>query len=394
MPLRATTRIWLTIFVVAAGIRVAMLVDFARSNPLAEYVGGDAGFYWESAGRIAQGSVAAGPLQTAPLYPYFLAAVRYLGGGLTSVFILQNLIHLVTALILGWTVRRRIGVTAALIAMVLFFSLTEPAFRANRLLPSTLQLLLVTGLLAAAQSFMERPRAAVALVVGLLTGLFALTYPAAMILIPLVALWLLTTRISPIDERPLSAEKREASRTNRLTIAIVGAAGALAPVSSSSLHNWRACGEFIPITAHAGITMHLGNTDGSTGIYTAVMGVRTFKKTQSQDTGRVFASAHGRRGSHREVDRFFRQKGTAYLRADPGRAARLMARKLYWFWSGRFYSDIYHPALEQDAGLLHLLSLAPLPTAWLMGSTLVGFVLLRRRNRLCVLDLAMFLLPR
>lgn len=406
MPMRTTTRTWLIIFVVAAGIRVAMLVDFAQSNPLAQHVGGDAGFYWERAGQIEQGSVPAGPFQTAPLYPYFLAAVRYLGGGLTSVFILQNLIHLATGLLLGWTVRRRIGGTAAIVAVALFFGLTEPAFRANRLLPSTLQLFLVTGLMAAAQSFTDRPRVAAGLIVGSVTGFFALAYPAAMILIPIVVLGLLTTRISPINGPPLNAQKREAAstnasaaqgerrgRSNRIAIALVGTAAALAPVASSALYNWRACAELIPITAHAGITMHQGNTHGSTGTYTAVSGVRTFKKTQSRDTERVFANAHGRHGSHREVDRFFRQKGTDYLRADLGRAAKLMGRKLYWFLTGRYYSDIYHPALEQDSGLLHLLPLAPLPASWLMGSTLVGFVLLRRRNCLSVLDLSMFLLP-
>ena len=74
-------------------LRVAILDEFLRENPLAECPRVDAHTYWQMAQRMADGQwVGETPFLSAPLYPYSLGVVRTLGGGLLTVYVLQLIV--------------------------------------------------------------------------------------------------------------------------------------------------------------------------------------------------------------------------------------------------------------------------------------------------------------
>jgi len=352
---------------IAAGLRLVMLVEFYRENPISHLPWTDSKEYWEMAGEIAAGKwIRETPFLAAPLYPYLLGLLRSAGGGLATVCAAQLVMHLATAALIAWATRRRFGPLAGLIGAALFLALTEPAVSSSRVLGNTLQLLLVTLVWwrwsALAQT--ERPTWRGAISLGVLVGLLALAYPPALLLVPAVVVWLLWSG---------SAKRR------RWGTAAAAAAAAVITISPATLHNGAVSGEFIPITAHAGITLRQGNGPASHGVYTYVLNISPVRSLMHRDAARVFEAAKGRTGSWREIDQFFRAQVYTYWFHHPGATLALFGQKLWWFLTSMNYDEMMPVVLEREYGINDTSILAPLPTPWLIGAALVGLIALLRR---------------
>lgn len=382
---------FVAMLIAVAVLRIVMVRDFLASNPTAGSVGGDAGVYWDMAGRIAAGELVGDePFLSVPLYPYALAVIRTWGGGLTAVYVAQVILHLATGVVIATLAARKFDRGTAALAMALFFLAEEPAFLMNRVLPSTVQLLVISMALLAAQQSWERGAIRGAIMTGIATGFLALIYPPAMILIPILAVWVWRRAARESKSAP---GIRKTGRRRGVAGGAAAVLAACAVIAPATWHNWAACGEFIPITANAGITFAQGNAPGADGVYTRVEGVSDFRRTMHRDTAREYAAETGETGTYGAIDRFFLARGVDYLAQDPLRALGLTARKVYWFFTGRHYGDIYFPTLEQEDGWVHTLPLAPMPTAWLFGLAAVGLWFGWRSGRFHAFDLALFLLP-
>jgi len=385
---------WL-IIVLAVGVvlRVAMLVDFLQSHPGAYVMQGDALAYWSMAGEMASGKlIGTEPYLSAPLYGYFLAMIRAVGGGLLMVYVLQLVLHLVTAFLLGKLVERRMDVRSGALAAAVFLLLMEPAFYVTRVLPTTLQLLIVVLVMHAADRA-ERVRTLCAFaILGVTIGALALIYPTAMGLLAVLPLWILWTESrGPNDVRHKGDYARWIDGAwEKAVIAVLCAVVIILP---ATLHNWAASGEFIPITAHGGITLRQGNSPEADGIYTPIPGISQTRETMHADALALYETATGSRGGYAEVDRFFRRQAWDFLATDVSHSIWLVARKFYWFLSGRHYSDIVYPTLEQKDGWVHLLPLAPVHSAWLMGPALLGMIVGWRVTQRSLWNYLLVLLP-
>jgi hypothetical protein len=246
---------------VAAAVRALLLREYLAENPFAWLPYSDGELYWSRAGEMAAGSwLPDTPFLIAPLYPYLLGALRWLGGGLVALYAVQLALHLATGVLVGAAARIRFGERVGLVGAGLFLLLAEPALFATRVLSPTLQLLLVALLwwdwarLAEAPGYSPRH----ALRVAAWLGLLALAFPAALLLGPVYAGWLAARAPSP----------REA-----LLRAALGAGATLLVIAPATLHNATRSGALIPITAHAGITLAQGNDPASIGIYTPLAGL-------------------------------------------------------------------------------------------------------------------------
>jgi len=393
MKWKPKSSVILLVLALAVGSRAAMLVDFVRSHPGALVMQGDSAAYWTMAGSISSGKLLSPePYLSAPLYPWFLGAIRALGGGLLTVYVVQVLMHLMTAAILGYVVRRRFDSRTGLSASLIFLLMMEPAFYFSRILPTTLQLFMVTLVICAAD-FAARIRslAAFALLASSL-GVFALAYPTGLILLFLLPAWILwsehqAARGSP--DKGHVARLFDSAWEKAFITAVVGGITIL----PATLHNWAACGEFIPITAHGGITLRQGNAPLADGIYTPIPGISATRERMHADALALFERDTGSPGNYGEVDRHFRKQAFQYLASDTAQTIRLVARKFYWFLTGRHYSDIVYPTLEQTDGWIHFLLLAPVHTSWLMGLAALGIFLSIRRQDLRTWDALLLLLP-
>ncbi|MBN1341386.1 MAG: tetratricopeptide repeat protein [Phycisphaerae bacterium] len=376
---------------VGAIFRIGILFEHVHRNPFAYSPVTDGAVYWEWAGRIANGQwLADTPFVSAPLYPYLLGAVRSLGGGLLAVYAIQLALDLLTAGMLGWIGQRRFGATVGLVAAVAWLIIDEPAFYLTRVLNSSVQAFLVTLLWLCCVRWQDRLKWPDVASVSVVLGLNCLANPPMMLLVVAVPVWMLVWARTqsahqasrhPDGTAPISASVESPRTSLRVAGGQAGVCIALAilSISPATWHNWRVCGEFIPITACPGITLRQGNGAGAVGTYVAIPGISSGRESLFSDAARVYQQATGRPVRWKDVDSYFRDQALTYWREDPLRAAGLFLRRAYWFVSGRYYCDVHQPSWERDQGFARLLWLAPIPTAWLIGPGLIGLAGLARR---------------
>ena len=360
-------------------LRILQYQDYVAHNPFAARLIVDAQTYWDWAGRIAAGAPAeARPFFSAPLYPYFLGLLRFAGAELNDVYIIQIGLDLLTAALLAWLARLRFGDVAGLLAAVVYLLLLEPASFSLRVLACTPQLLLVVVALLLLHACSVRRSVWLSGLAGFGAGLYALTYPPAMVLPPVLAVggWWFGAR--------------NAQAVGRAAVLLLGACVAVAP---ATWHNYRACGEFIPISAQAGLTFAHGNAPGAGGTYTKLPDVSHRREDQNLDAWRACERATGRTPTWNEVNRYFFRRGLEYWRSEPMAATSLLARKAWWFLSGRFNSEIYWPELEIEEGLTTRFRLTPLHTAWLTPFALIAAGAWTRRFREHWIELLFLALP-
>jgi len=367
--------------ILAAGglARIVYLAADWRANPFAPHPIEDAQTYWQWAERIAGGQlVASTPFFSAPLYPYLLAVVCALGGGLAAVYGVQVAMHLATAALIAGAVAQRAAPAAGLIAAGIFLLLTDAAYFTGRILSCTLQGLLVALLWRQLLAARQRPGLLAGAAAGLLAGLNCLATPPMLAALPVVVAWV--------------ALQCHAVRRG-LLCGMTALAASLAAIAPATIHNYLACGEFIPVSAQAGITFCHGNAPSAFGIYTPVEGIARYQEVQNLDVLRRFQEETGRAASWRAAGRHFFSKGLQYWQEDWVRAMRLMLTKAYWFLSARNYGDIYYPREELRHGLARGLWLAPVPVAWLSLPAIVAFAGLCRRPLRNLPELMLVLIP-
>lgn len=370
---------------VAAIGRLLLLTQYLRHNPLATHLLQDAATYWSWAERIAGGELVGDqPFFSAPLYPYLLGLLRAVGGGLTSVYVLQITLDLVTAVLLATTARSRFGTGTGLLAAALFLLLVEPASFSLRVLTCSLQLPLVVLAWRAMIRGQQRPTAGRAAGAGATLGLLALTYPPALVGLPALGLWWWWMARAPGAGQPAVVSAWRPAQVpagHPAGQAVLALLSGLLVIAPATLHNWMACREFIAVSAQGGVTFAAGNAPGADGTYFRLPGVSRDRATQNEDARRVYREATGGPPSWRAVNRYFYRQGLSFWRQQPAAAAALFARKAYWFLTGRLYDDIYVPEIERSDGLLTRLWLTPLPTAWLIPPAVLAAAAWLRRPR-------------
>jgi len=367
---------------IAAGVRLLVLREYWNENPFAHFPTLDSALYWNRGGAIAAGEWWTGePFHIAPLYPFLLGALRRLGCGLQTISVLQMILHLFTSWLIATATRARFGSAAGCVAAALFLGLAEPALFATRILGTSLQLALV-GLLwwdwTKLASNDDRGRILPVCRVGLWIGLLALAFPAAMLLVPVFALWTIA-RSGPAS----------AAGWRRLA---AGAATAVLVIAPATVYNAIAAHELIPITSHAGITLAAGNGPGSTGIFTPIADTSGAVANQAQESARAYESATGRAGSWREIDAYFRDRTLRWWREHPLDATRLFARKAWWFVTSRHYDNITAFSLEREHGLQDASAWIPIELPWILGLAGIGFAIAARRRQRLLPELAIITL--
>jgi hypothetical protein len=114
----------------------------------------------------------------------------------------------------------------------------------------------------------------------------------------------------------------------------LGVAAAVAPLTA---RNALRTGEFIPLTAGAGINFYHGNNPGANGFYQVPVyrGVSLggTPEEQSVNMERVASKERGRALSPAEVSDFWLRAGLEYARGNPGAWASLLWSKFQFFWN-------------------------------------------------------------
>jgi tetratricopeptide (TPR) repeat protein len=333
VPAGAAPRPWpgwlglVAVAVLALGLRLAHLAEL-RDTPLVAVLIGDGQQYDAWASRIAGGQwLGTEIFYQAPLYPYVLAIVYSIAGhSPMAVRLLQAIGGTAACVLLAIAGRRFVGDRAGLAAGLLLAVYPPAIFFDGLIQKSSLDLFLVTLLLALLGQLLHRPRPGWLLGAGAVLGLFALNRENARVLYPVILGWFaLGFRTVPVR-----------TRVSWAAVFTLAAAVVVVPVG---LRNAYVGGEFLISTSQLGPNLYIGNHAGARGSYEPLVPGRGSVVYEREDATRLAETASGRRLSPSEVSDYWVGRTIADVRRAPGTWLVLLGRKLLLTFNTRELVD-------------------------------------------------------
>lgn len=360
----------LTILLLATLPRCSYLIEM-RAAPTAERPeGGDSIFY----DRIAAGEPRpARAYFHSPLYGWLVSGVYHVvGRNLTAVRLLQHLFGVLTALLIYLCTLELTGrrLAAALAGGLQALLVSHVFYEGHLLVASTLSLCvaLVLFLLTRRRGALAPP------LLGLAIGVAALGRPTALILLPLVCLWL--WRFG------------EGARRRGAALVVAGSLAAIFPVT---LRNYLVEGDLVPVTSNFGLNLYIGNNPAARGSYNLPEGM-WFRPGEPRADFRGAAVARrelGRGATSAQISSWWARRALRFMAQDPLAVVKLTGRK-----AALLVSSYEHPQLVNLAGYSEVcptLALLP-PAGLLIAPGLLGLGLLLaeggRRRLFALLALA------
>jgi len=305
----------LALFAVALLIRGIYLLEL-EATPLFSVLLGDGRQYYAWATDIVAGEwVGREAFYQAPLYPYFMAVLMKLFG-LTEwpVRIAQMLLGAASCVLVAAAGRRfisdRVGLPAGLL-----LALYPPAIFFDGLIQKTsLSLFFASALLALLGEISHQPHRRWLLLTGVTLGCLALTRENALILIPIIGLWILLY----FEDSPFGQRSRWAAWF------ALGLAITLAPVG---MRNLAVSGQFFFTTSQLGPNFFIGNNAEADGRYRPLRAGREDARVERQDAKELAEAELGRQLTAGEVSRYWLSHSISYIRSQPGAWGKLLLRK-------------------------------------------------------------------
>lgn len=292
-------------------IRGAHVLFLAR-EPLAAYRLGDGAVYHEWALAIAGGDwLGSEVFYQAPLYPYFLSVVyRILGSDVLTVRWVQAVLGAIACgvLVLAGSAlcSRAVGVAAGLL-----LSLYAPSVFADALVQkSVLDGLLMAILLWRMGVARSHAGRAIEWQIGATLGVLGLTRENALILAPVLLVWL------------LGLSDRARVRSAGLFLA-----GLVTPLLPVAARNYAVGGEFVVTTSQLGPNLYIGNHAGASGLYEPLRAGRGNARFEREDAAALAERELGRALSAAEVSVFWRDRAVEFMATQPWNWLRILGRK-------------------------------------------------------------------
>jgi tetratricopeptide (TPR) repeat protein len=308
-------------------LRLFYLVQI-DSIPLFYHLAGDGRTYDEWAQRIAAGDwLGTGVFYQAPLYPYFLGILqRILGHNLWLIRFLQIILGSLSCALIYLVGRklfsRRGGVAAGLI-----LACYAPAIFFDGLIEkSVLDFLLLTLLLFVLSRDDDPGTWTKWLSAGALLGLLGLSRENALILVPVMLVWVACH----------FAHLQLTLRARWLGLFLAGLLLVLLPVGFRNLF---VGGEFKLTTSQFGPNFFIGNNAAADGTYGSVRNVILETQLEGPDAKRLAEKAAGRELAPSEVSRYWLNRSLDYIRSNPVDWLRLLGLKWLLVWNFREIED-------------------------------------------------------
>lgn len=296
-------------FVFALVVRLLYLYELRGSEFFTVLIG-DARQYDAWAQRIAAGQwLTPDVFYQSPLYPYLLAVIyRVAGHALLGLRVIQAISSATACVLLANAGERLFDKRTGMAAGLILAAYAPAIFVDGLLQKSSLDLLLVTGLLYALATSAERRRWLPLVLAGIAAGLLSINRENSRVLIPIVAIWLVLQRWG-----------------RGAILFLIAAAAAVLPFA---LLNYRPGGEVFLSTSQAGPNFYIGNHRGASGLYESLLPGRGNAQYERDDARDLAERAEGRPLSPGEVSRYWTTRAVADIRQDFPGWLRLVGRKL------------------------------------------------------------------
>lgn len=304
--------------------RILSALLLQRTGLFALYLG-DAAIYDAWARELAAGDwIGREAFYQAPLYPYLLGLLyATLGDAPLLVRIFQALGGSAACVLLAAAGERFFGRRAGRIAGYILAFYPPAVFFDGIIQKTSLATLLGAALLLLLALWEDTGRRRALFGSGVLLGLFALTRETALILLPLLLLWVLLRNRRPLA-RGSGALRRPALRWGSVILLAAGLATPLLPVA---IRNAALGGGFAPTTAQFGPNFYYGNNPDTDGTYQPLLAGHADPRYERADVIALAEEALGRRLSAKEVSDYWLGRSLEYIARDPADWLRLLLRK-------------------------------------------------------------------
>ena len=317
---------WRAVVLLAAvfGLKLVVLLQLKDHPLLQPEAGLDTTAYVQLAERVLTGDLGLGPglYYVSPFYIYFLAAALAVFDSFTAVRVVQILLGTASVGLIFLTARSWFGgragwIAAGLAALTGLFTFYEVVILQSSIdaFLTSAGLFTLTGGLAAARPDGElgRRRDTWLLAAGVIFGLAALNRPNMPFGVAAICLALAATR--------------------KWRAAVLLSVGLLAGMAPAAIRNVVVAQQWSFVSSHGGLNFYIGNGEGATGFYRLIPGVSPTIGGQEKDVRRVAAAAAGRPLTDAETSDYFFGLAWKGIRANPGYAVALFARKLGYVFS-------------------------------------------------------------
>ena len=328
------------LFLFAFLLRLAYLVEVKDADVFNVLVGDGAAFD-AAAQNIRTDWIGKEVFYQAPLYPYFLAVVyTVFGHELWAARLIQIGLGAGACVLLALAGAAFFRESVALIAGFLL-AVYGPALYFDGLIQKAcLDLFFMTALLWSLGRIAQDTRRRWPLLAGGVLGCLALTRETALVLLPIVLLWLGWRWWQARDSRPA----RRATPLFLLGVAVI-----LAPVA---IRNYAVGGELFLTTSQSGANFYIGNNPDADGTYEPLRWGHGSFPLERQDAIDIAQKAAGKTLTAGEISHYWTARAGDWIRAHPGQWLKLLARKWALVWSAREIPDSDEPAVYRDASLI------------------------------------------
>jgi len=297
------------LFAVALGLRLAYL-NLLFGTPFGNELGliADTRYYTARAAEIASGVLFPDlPGFLSPAYCFFLGAVQFLiGPGIAGLKIVQAVIGALSVVLLYLIGRALFSEAVGLLSAVMLAFYATHVFYTGLLLPAVLVLFLHLLLIWVLAQGWSMPRIGVA---GLLVGLAVLAKANALLLLPVLSLWIWFA----------CPDRAVKSRLARIALLCGVAAATIAPLT---LNNYRVSKTFLLVTTTGGSNLLKGNGPTATGTH-------AFLPRGAQATGMAaHLEGHVDPRAAVEQSRTLSDWAWTHMREHPGRTLQMFGKKL------------------------------------------------------------------
>ena len=251
-----------------------------------------------------------------PLYPYLMAGLYKLAGHqVFLVRIVQAVLGASSCVLLAIAGRRFMGSRVGLSAGLLLAIYPEAIFWDGLIQKSSLDLFLMTLLLATLGALLPGPRRKWLIAAGVVMGAFMLNRENARILYPIVIWWLI-------------AYFRDVPIRRRLAWAAVVTASTAAVLLPVGVRNFAVGGEFLISTSQLGPNFYIGNHIGAPGSYEPLVAGHGNPMDEREDAKLLAEQAVGRPLSPGAISKYWFTRTVDEILRQPGAWGRLLGRKL------------------------------------------------------------------
>jgi tetratricopeptide (TPR) repeat protein len=297
-------------------VRLIYLAELRQTAFFAVVIG-DGKEYDRWAQEIAAGHwIGSEVFYQSPSYPYFLAIIfAFAGHHLMVARVIQAILGAISCVLLGYAAReffnRRAGIIAALLLAVY-----PPAIFFDGLIQKpSLDLFLVTALLAVLAKFQQQQKWKWLAVIGLALGLLIVNRENARVFYPILVAWLLLC----------FRTDRVRRRLRWAAILTVFTAAILLPIA---LRNYYVGREFFISTSQLGPNLYIGNHPGAQGSYEPLVAGHGNAEFERSDARQLAEQAAGKTLSPSQVSDYWVNRSVDYIRHQPLSWFRLFGRKL------------------------------------------------------------------